>query len=198
MNLLIIGAGGHGAVVKEIAELSGRYEKIDFIDDNLKPGAVGPIANLDQYVNEYEECIVSLGNNQLREALLEKVVNLGYKVPVLIHPRSYVSPTASISAGTVIEANAGVNSNSRIGRGVLISLGASIDHNAVVEDYAHIDCGAVVNTNATVSKGSHLESCSVARSGVVTSAVGSYAYSDMDDSWVRKYISEFGDEPSFF
>ena len=58
--------------------------------------------------------------------------------------------------------------------------------------------GAVVNTNATVSKGSHLESCTAARSGVVTCAVGSYAYSDMDDSWVRKYISEFGDEPSFF
>lgn len=32
-SLLIIGAGGHGQVVKEIAQDLG-YERIDFIDDS--------------------------------------------------------------------------------------------------------------------------------------------------------------------
>lgn len=39
MNLLIIGAGGHGKVVVEIAVDFG-YEKIDFLDDD-SPEAVG-------------------------------------------------------------------------------------------------------------------------------------------------------------
>lgn len=36
MRLLILGAGGHGQICKEIAEMSNIYEQIDFIDDNLK------------------------------------------------------------------------------------------------------------------------------------------------------------------
>ena len=32
-SLLIIGAGGHGKVVKEVAEAVG-YDKIAFLDDN--------------------------------------------------------------------------------------------------------------------------------------------------------------------
>ena len=33
-NLLILGAGGHGKVVKETALAMGLYHKIDFLDDN--------------------------------------------------------------------------------------------------------------------------------------------------------------------
>ena len=32
-KILIIGAGGHGRVVKEVAEACG-YKKVDFLDDN--------------------------------------------------------------------------------------------------------------------------------------------------------------------
>lgn len=41
-NLLIIGAGGHGRVVKEVAEALESYQKIDFVDDN-SPEAVGKV-----------------------------------------------------------------------------------------------------------------------------------------------------------
>ena len=33
MKLLIIGAGGYGQLVREIAELTEEYEQIDFLDD---------------------------------------------------------------------------------------------------------------------------------------------------------------------
>jgi len=33
-NLLILGAGGHGRVVKETAEAMGLFNSIDFLDDN--------------------------------------------------------------------------------------------------------------------------------------------------------------------
>ena len=32
MKLIIVGAGGHGQVVKEVAEAIGTYEKIDFVN----------------------------------------------------------------------------------------------------------------------------------------------------------------------
>lgn len=34
MNLIILGAGGHGRVVADIAEQTGKYDKIVFLDDN--------------------------------------------------------------------------------------------------------------------------------------------------------------------
>ncbi|MCD8366287.1 MAG: hypothetical protein LUC83_10950 [Clostridiales bacterium] len=34
MNLLILGAGGHGRVVREVAEATEQYENIAFLDDN--------------------------------------------------------------------------------------------------------------------------------------------------------------------
>lgn len=53
MKLLILGAGGHGKVVKEVAEAmchdSGNqfYTGIDFLDDNA-PEAVGKISDLEK------------------------------------------------------------------------------------------------------------------------------------------------------
>ena len=198
MKLLIIGAGGHGRVVKDIAEQLHVYEQIDFIDDNLSTEAIGPIDSLHEYVKDYDHCIVGLGNNHLRSALTEKIIDLGYQVPILIHPRAYVASSARIGIGTVICANATVNCNSTIGRGVLISPNAVVDHNSRVEDYAHIDAGAVVNTDAVVSKGSKLDSCKVAHSGEVTTAVKTSLGTDPDEEWVRAYIKKFGEEPSFF
>lgn len=45
MKLLIIGAGGYGHLVKEIAVLNG-YEIVDFLDDN-SPLAIGKVNELE-------------------------------------------------------------------------------------------------------------------------------------------------------
>lgn len=67
-NLLIIGAGGHSKVVKEIAEALG-YTKIDFLDDNSTE-AIGKIADSKDYVDKYHEAFVGIGNNKFRGELL--------------------------------------------------------------------------------------------------------------------------------
>lgn len=66
-SLLIIGAGGHGKVVKEVAEAVG-YDKIAFLDDNSAE-AVGKIADAKQFVQEYQAAVVGIGNNKFRSKL---------------------------------------------------------------------------------------------------------------------------------
>ena len=63
-SLLIIGAGGHGQVVKEIAQDLG-YERIDFIDDH-NSRAIGKIKDLENF-KEYQNAFVGIGNNKLRD-----------------------------------------------------------------------------------------------------------------------------------
>lgn len=150
-NLLIIGAGGHGIVIKEIAEDTGAFEKIDFIDDNSDL-AIGKTSDLNGLHTAYDSAFVSIGNNEFRSKLLSELKQLGYSIPVLIHPTAYVSKSCEIKCGTVIEPKAIVNANASIGEGCIISAGAIVDHNAVVNDYCHINSGAVVKAGTEVKE----------------------------------------------
>ncbi len=149
MKLLIVGAGGHGEVVKEIAEGLG-YDTISYLDDDSIK-AIGIIDDIPKF-RAYEYAICSIGKNKLREEINNKLVENGFRLPVLIHPSAYISKSAEIQEGTIIEANAMVNSNTIIGKGCIISTGAIIDHNAEVEEYAYVNSGAVVEAGAYVGK----------------------------------------------
>lgn len=155
-RLLIIGAGGHGKVVAEIAEDLG-YEEIAFLDDKNSK-AIGKTFEFEKFKDKYNEAFVGIGNNKLRSKLIQGLQKCGYTVPALIHPSAFVSQSAIIGAGTVVEPKAIVNANSYIAEGVIISIGAIIDHNAEVGKYAHINSGAIVKAGGKVGHFKKLES----------------------------------------
>lgn len=155
MKLLIIGAGGYGRLVKELAELNG-YDTIDFLDDNSSL-AIGKISELERVEGDYDGSIVAIGDMFIRESIYRRL-----KRPVsLVHPKAAVSKTALLGKGCVIEANATVNSESVIGDGVFICAGAVVNHNAVVSDFCQIDCNAVVSRGRTVLPKVMVGSCTV-------------------------------------
>lgn len=153
--LLIIGAGGHGQVVAECAEACG-YEKIDFLDDNY-PGAIGKIDQLEEIATRYDGVIVSIGNNKIRRELITRLQNINASLTTLIHPRAFISPSATVGSGSIVLPGAVIHTNASIGIGCIISIGAPIDHDAVVEDFSHINTGAIVGagkrTSGTVEAG---------------------------------------------
>lgn len=154
-SLLIIGAGGHGRVVAEIAAVCG-YDKdsIAFLDDNA-PGAVGKIAEMELYAPRYDGVFIAIGNNALRQRLTVQLRGMaGARLVTLIHPTAYVSPSAVIGQGTVVEPKAVINTNSRIGQGCIISVGTIIDHDCEIGEFCHINAGMVC------SAGSHVEALS--------------------------------------
>ncbi len=155
-NLLIIGAGGHGKVVKEVAEATNEYNKIDFLDDNSEE-AVGKINELSKFQSDYNDVFVGIGNNSFRLKCIEEAEKLGYEIPILIHPTAYVSKSAFIGSGTVIEPKALVNANTQVGEGCIISVGAIIDHDVVLENGVHANAGSIVKAGAKVSALTKLE-----------------------------------------
>lgn len=161
-SLLILGAGGHGRVIEEtvvaIKDEKGEnvYGKIDFLDDQSER-AVGRLSDLERIGCNYDEVFCGIGNNQIRESLQKKAEAGGYVIPVLIHPRAYVSPSASIGRGTIIEPGALVNANAVIGEGCIISVGSIVDHDVTVEAYAHVNAGAVCKAGSRVEKGQKID-----------------------------------------
>lgn len=148
-RLLIIGAGGHGQVVKEIAKTCG-YEFIDFLDDKA-PNAVGKIIEMSYLAPNYDGVIVGIGNNTLRQELTENLEIIeGISIATLIHPTAFVSSSAIIGKGTVVEPNATINTNSKIGEGCIISVGSIVDHDSSIGYFSHINAGAICMAGSNV------------------------------------------------
>lgn len=159
-NLLILGAGQYGQVVLETAEAMGQFGKISFLDDN-NPVAVGKLAELDAFSEEYTCAFVAMGNPLIRAQWIERLENLGFKLPLLIHPKAYVSPSAFLGPGTIVEPMAMVNTGAVVEKGCLLCAGCVVNHNAQIAACCQIDCGAVVAANAQVPEGMKVLSGSV-------------------------------------
>lgn len=167
-SLLIIGVGGHGKVVAETAIDCG-YTKIDFIDDN-NASAIGKVSDLEKFRDCYQDAFVGIGNNAVRDQMIGRLFELGYHVPVLIHPTAYVSRSAVLSAGTIVEPKAIVNTAVCVERGCIISVGAVIDHNARIGKASHVDAGAVVSAGGNVEDYSEIGSGEVVPGYQMTAA----------------------------
>lgn len=145
MNLLILGAGGQGQVVREVAESIGIFNRISFLDDDPdNPLAIGRIGECALLADEYPIGIASVGEAALRMKWLEQLATAGFVIPTLISPSAAVSPSAHIGYGTLVEPKASVGANAVIGAGCIIGAGAIIDRDARVPGGAYIACGQTV------------------------------------------------------
>lgn len=148
-GLLVVGAGGHGRVVADTAMEDGRWDKIAFLDDRyaqidsiMNWPVLGTLLQAQEYLQEYPDLIVALGENSLRVKLLMSYKKLGFKLPVLVHPSAFVSRAARVNPGTVVFPRAAVNAGAGIGFGSIINTGAVVDHDCLLGEGVHICPGA--------------------------------------------------------
>ena len=92
-SLVIIGAGGHGRVCAEIAELNG-YQKILFLDDG-NAGNIEIAGKTEDFIKYLSDCdfFVAIGNNNVRRSFLYRIMENKGQIATLIHPDSTVSLT---------------------------------------------------------------------------------------------------------
>jgi len=157
-KLLILGAGGHGKVVSEIAQLMKQWEEIAFLDDRedisevLGIPIVGKLADLSALKSEYEYAFVAIGSNTARFKWTEKLSHHGFKIPILIHPSSTVSTKSLIEEGTVIMAGAVINPDARIGRSCIINTASTIDHDCTLQDGVHASPGTHIGGTVNIGE----------------------------------------------
>lgn len=155
-RLVIIGAGGHGRVCAEIAELNG-YSEIIFLDDRSVDGVEisGKTSDFLSYLPD-SDFFVAIGNNKLRQVFFEKMLSANGNLVSLIHPNCTVSKTARIGIGSVVMAGVVVNAGAVVGKGVILNTCSSVDHDCRVEDYSHISVGAHLAGTVTIGKGAFI------------------------------------------
>ena len=159
-RLVILGSGGYGRTVKDVAEQLG-YSTI-VLDD---ADSAHPLSTFQSYINPTTSFIPAFGNNAFRMEWIKKIEESGGQLATLIHPTAYISPTATISLGCVILPHAIVNTDVVINRGCIINLGAIVDHGCILEEGVHICLGAIVKGENRIEKCSKIEASEVVERG---------------------------------
>ncbi len=144
-RLVILGAGGLGQTVRDLACQSGKFDSVSFLDDgSLLIGVIGKCKDFSKFLNLHTEFLVAFGNNDLRRQWFELLAASKAKFATIIHSSAYISPTASIAEGCMILPNAIVNTNCVLNRGCIVNIGALVDHGCILEEFVHIAPGGII------------------------------------------------------
>ena len=127
--LLILGAGGNGRVLADLADQSGNWSRIAFLDDALsvaKEGCpweiIGKCGDLSDHIDGFSHGIVAFGDNELRSHWISHLKETDLQMPVIMAPSAEVSPRAVLGPGTVVMPQAAVNIGARTGTGCITTV----------------------------------------------------------------------------
>ena len=156
MDLIIVGAGGHGRCCLDIAREV--YDDIIFLDDGLVVKTIndckviGGMKDIQILHGKYSNIFIAIGNNKLREELITQAQEVGFNIVNLISKKSIVSNYAKIGHGCVIFPNAIIEPNSTIGNGCIICANSVINHDAFIGDYSLVNSSSVIRPTALLNK----------------------------------------------
>lgn len=191
--LLIVGAGGHGKIVADLARNLGRWDKIAFLDDRFPQSIsvseweiIGRVSDANMHLAEFPEAAVAIGANSVRLDLLKKLSSEGFRFPVLIHPDATVSRSVTLGPGTVVCVQSAVDIDTHIGMGAIINAGATIAHDCTLGDGVHVSPGGRVSGGVTVGECTWLGSGAIVKEMVsigrrVVVGAGSVVIRDVPD-----------------
>lgn len=157
-DLHVIGAGGHAKVIIELAHAAGR-NIAGIYDDQFEehPGVLdytvtGPIASFPDTPDVH--AIIAVGSNCFRQVIDRRLQHVTWAT--LVHPFSWVSPSARLGPGTVVMAGVVVQAQATLGRHVIANTGCSIGHDCAVGDYVHLAPGSRLTGGVHLGEGSFL------------------------------------------
>ncbi len=155
-SLVLLGGGGHAAVVAEAARTCG-WTIVGYLDDGPATEAarlvglhhLGAIHDLDRFPPAALGH-AAVGDGALRRRWLDALGDL--VAPAIIHESAVVSPSATLAEGSFIGPRAVVNARANVGRGVVVNSGAIVEHDCVLGAFCHIGPGAALGGAATVGE----------------------------------------------
>lgn len=106
------------------------------------------------------------GDNGPRMRVFEQARALGLRALNVIHPRAYISRTASLGEGVQLLAGCIVNTGAALGSNVLVNTGAIVEHHCTIGDHVHVASGATLAGTVTVGRAAHIGAGSVVRQAI--------------------------------
>ena len=173
-RLLILGAGGHGRAVADLARACG-FTVAGFTDRSSTAGSLGnPVLGTDAQLAalirplQIDGGVVGVGNTALirRAQLYDVLVAAGVPQPALVHPRAIASPSAEVGPGSVVFAGSVLGTGVRIGANAVLYSGVVVEHECAIADHGYLSPGVVLSGQVTVEAGAFLGAGAVVLPGL--------------------------------
>jgi len=176
-KLIIIGAGGHGREVLQLAlDQNKEEQKWDikgFVDDNpeLQGRSVNGFPVLGDINWLFTQpgdmyTIIALGEPNIKRDIESRLDGSNIHFATLIHPTAIISDSVEIREGTIITAGVILTVNIKIGKHVVVNLNSSVSHDAVIGDYVTLAPNAKIMGAVTIGSGCYVGSGATVREGV--------------------------------
>lgn len=157
--LAIVGASGHGLVVADSAERTGRWSHVEFYDDAFPEkrenppftifGTIEQAAKLDP--DQYDLAL-GIGNNRIRLGIASKLQAAGLALPAIIDPTAIISKYARIGEGSFIAPGAIINARANVGKFSIVNTQAVVEHDCSLSEATHISVNAAIGGTVVVGK----------------------------------------------
>jgi sugar O-acyltransferase (sialic acid O-acetyltransferase NeuD family) len=160
-ELVIVGAGGFGAVAASVADdinaaaierdCAAPWDVIGYADlDTTKRGALrggrtvrGTLEEVGRDFHDRELWFLcAIGDNRARAKMVRLAEEFGWKAATLVHPTALVDSTVKVGPGSFIGPLSTISVNAEIGSHVVIDTHVSVGHDAVIKDYCAVSPGA--------------------------------------------------------
>jgi sugar O-acyltransferase (sialic acid O-acetyltransferase NeuD family) len=156
--LYIYGASGHAKVVVDIAEKMGCWSIRGIIDDRAELAGklfmgysiLGGAEALHKLDPDRDFVFVAIGYNAVRLQIAQRLIEQGFRLPVVVHPSASIGRDVTIGMGTVVMAGVVINPATRIGNHCILNTGCTVDHDGVLGAAVHISPGAHLAGNVTI------------------------------------------------
>ncbi|MDC0239202.1 acetyltransferase [Candidatus Thioglobus sp.] len=175
-TIVLIGGGGHCRSVIDVIEQQGKYKIAGIIDkpelfgqEILGYKVIGNDSELTYLAKQYGNAIVTLGHIDSphpRIELFNLAIKAGFKIPIIISPRAYVSKHSKVGKGSVVMHDALINANTIVGENCIINSKALIEHDCTISSHCHISTQAIINGSVLIGERSFVGSNSTTKQGV--------------------------------
>jgi len=176
LPVIIIGSGGHAAVVADALLASGA-RVLGYTDsDPRRRGArlCGlPVLGDDSVLEEHLPGQAVLANGiggtrvaKLRRTIQERLEASGWEFVAVRHPAAVVSPFATIGAGAQLLAACVVQAGATVARGCIVNTAAVVEHDVQLGDFVHVAPRALLCGTVVVGANSHIGAGAVVKQHV--------------------------------
>ncbi len=162
MDIIILGAGGHGRVVLDIVRQARVDKPVGFLDNNPALHGrridglpvLGGIESLPEVKSHgVRGVVIAIGDNGVRRSLGDTIEASDLELASAVHPSAQLASNASIGKGVVIAAGALVCAHCQIGDYAILNTGCIVDHESMIGTGVHICPGVRLAGHVVVESG---------------------------------------------
>ncbi|HVT87390.1 MAG TPA: acetyltransferase [Tepidisphaeraceae bacterium] len=162
MDVVIVGAGGHGKVVLDILRAADQHRIVGFLDADasLADTSIAGIKVLG-HVNllprlrhqKIRGAIIAIGDNRVRASYAQLVLDAKLELLNAIHPAATISKSAVLGQNVVVSANAVICAEAKLANSVIANTGCIIEHECEIGPACHVAPGVILAGRVRVGTG---------------------------------------------